>query len=79
VASLLQQAGLRVDSNLSSEKIGSKIRSATIEKVPFMLIVGEKEQAENKVAVRHRTEGDKGAVAIDQFVAQVKEEIATRK
>jgi threonyl-tRNA synthetase len=79
VASLLQQSGLRVEANLGSEKIGAKIRNATMEKVPYMLVVGEKEAAENKVAVRHRTEGDKGAVAVEQIIAQLKEEIAARR
>jgi len=79
VASLLQQAGLRVESNLGSEKIGAKIRSATLDKVPYMMVVGEKEAAENKVAVRHRTEGDKGAMPLEQILAQLKEEIAARK
>src|SRR4051812_12693613 len=59
VANLLQVSGLRVESNLGSEKIGAKIRTATMEKIPYMLVIGEKEAAENKVAVRHRTEGDK--------------------
>jgi threonyl-tRNA synthetase len=71
-------SGLRVESNLSSEKIGSKIRSATMNKVPYMLIVGEKEQAENKVAVRHRTEGDKGAMPLEQFVSTVQQAAAAR-
>jgi threonyl-tRNA synthetase len=79
VAGLLQQAGLRVEANLGSEKIGAKIRTATMEKVPYMLVVGEKEAQENKVAIRHRTEGDKGAVPIDQVISQLKEEIAARK
>ncbi len=79
VASLLQQAGLRVESNLTGEKIGAKIRTATMEKVPYMLVIGEKEQAENKVAVRHRTEGDKGMVSVEQIVGQLKEEIAARR
>jgi threonyl-tRNA synthetase len=79
VASLLQQAGLRVESNLGSEKIGAKIRSATLEKIPYMLVVGEKEAQENKVAVRHRTEGDKGAVPVEQVIGQLKSEIAARK
>jgi threonyl-tRNA synthetase len=78
-ASLLQQAGLRVESNLGSEKIGAKIRTATMDKVPYMLVLGEKEATENKVAVRHRTEGDKGVVPVEQIIAQLKQEIAERR
>ena len=78
-ASLLQQAGLRVESNLGSEKIGAKIRTATMDKVPYMLVIGEKEQAENKVAVRHRTEGDKGAITVEEFIAKLKDEISLRR
>jgi threonyl-tRNA synthetase len=74
----LKAAGLRVELNTSADKIGAKIRQATLDKVPYMLIVGEKEAAENKVAVRHRTEGDKGAVSIDEFVAKAQQEIASK-
>ncbi len=78
-ASALQQAGIRVESNLSGEKIGAKIRAATLEKIPYMLVIGEKEQAENKVAVRHRTEGDKGTAPVEQFIAQLTGEITARR
>jgi threonyl-tRNA synthetase len=50
-----------------------------MEKIPYMLILGEKEVAENKVAVRHRTEGDKGAVLVEQIIEQLKDEIAARR
>jgi threonyl-tRNA synthetase len=79
VAQQLKEAGLRVEANLGSEKIGAKIRTATLEKVPYMLVVGEKEAAEGKVAVRHRTEGDKGAIHVDQVVAQFRDEVTTRR
>jgi threonyl-tRNA synthetase len=69
VVEALKGANLRVELDASSDKIGAKIRKYTLEKVPYMLIVGEKEQAEGKVAVRHRTEGDKGAVSVAEFVA----------
>jgi threonyl-tRNA synthetase len=78
VAGQLRQAGLRVEANLGSEKIGAKIRSATLDKVPYMLVLGEKEQQANVVAVRHRTEGDKGQVSVAAFIARAKEEIATK-
>ncbi|HEY1628600.1 MAG TPA: threonine--tRNA ligase, partial [Tepidisphaeraceae bacterium] len=75
----LRDAGLRVEANLGSEKIGAKIRDATLAKVPYMLIVGEKEAADGKVALRHRTEGDKGTIGIEQVVADLKNEVAVRK
>lgn len=79
VACRLQSAGLRVEANLSSEKIGAKIRTATLEKVPYMLIVGQKEQAEGKVAVRHRTEGDRGAMSVEQVIARLLEEVKSKR
>ncbi|HVT90534.1 MAG TPA: threonine--tRNA ligase [Tepidisphaeraceae bacterium] len=78
VTQQLKDAGLRVEANLGSEKIGAKIRDATLAKVPYMLVVGEKEIAEGKVAVRHRTEGDKGAVSVDQFIAIARQEISSK-
>lgn len=56
------------------EKIGRKIRDAEVKKVPYMLVVGEKEAADNKVAVRKHGEGDKGTVGLDDFVAQFSRE-----
>lgn len=64
----LKQAGFRVEFNSRSDKIGAKIREATLQKVPFMLILGDKELEENKVAVRDRTEGDLGAVSLEEFI-----------
>ena len=78
VVERLNAAGLRVEANLGSEKIGAKIRSATLDKVPYMLVLGEKEQQANVVAVRHRTEGDKGQMSLSDFIARAKEEIATK-
>jgi threonyl-tRNA synthetase len=78
VTDQLKAAGIRVEANLGSEKIGAKIRTATLEKVPYMLVLGEKEQQAGVVAVRHRTEGDKGQMSVDDFVNKVKEEIASK-
>ncbi len=58
------------------EKIGRKIRDAEVKKIPFMVIVGEKEQAENKISVRRHREGDLGAMELDSFVSLFKEEAA---
>ena len=70
--------GIRVETDTRNEKIGYKIREAQLDKTPYMLIVGEKEQAENAVAVRSRKEGDKGAMKFEEFLAMIQEEIATR-
>jgi threonyl-tRNA synthetase len=78
VAQQLKDAKLRVDLNDGNEKIGAKIRTATINKTPYMLVLGEKEAAEGKVAVRHRTEGDKGAVAVAEFVEMVTKAVGER-
>jgi threonyl-tRNA synthetase len=72
-------AGLRVEADLSGDKIGAKIRLASINKVPYMLVIGEKEAADGKVAVRHRTEGDKGTVPAAEFIEQVRAAVSSRQ
>jgi threonyl-tRNA synthetase len=67
VADELKESGFRVDLNVKSDKIGAKIREAQMQKVPFMLVLGDKELEENKVAVRERKTGDLGAVTLDEF------------
>ena len=79
VLARLKSAGLRAEADLRSDKIGAKIREATLAKVPYMLVVGEKEAADGKVAVRHRTEGDRGAVVVGEFIAQVGRAISARE
>jgi threonyl-tRNA synthetase len=69
----------RAETDLRADKIGYKIREATLAKVPYMLVVGEKEVAEGKVAVRHRTEGDKGAMLMNDFFRLVSEQVSQRK
>ena len=69
VASALRQAGLRVDVDARPEKIGAKIREAQLQKIPFMLVVGDREAAEGKVAVRERSRGDLGAMRREDFEA----------
>src|SRR5258706_475629 len=78
VEAALVEAGLRVELNLSPEKIGAKIREASINKIPYMLVLGEKEQQARVVAIRHRTEGDKGRMAVSDFIARAKKEVETR-
>ena len=58
-----------------SEKIGYKIREAQLQKVPYMLILGDKEIEEEKVGVRERKSGDLGQMKLDDFIAKIKKEI----
>ena len=74
VAGTLEEAGIRVTVDGKSEKIGGKIRRAQKEKVPYMLIVGPKEQESGKISVRERTEGDLGAESVDEFMQRIEKE-----
>jgi threonyl-tRNA synthetase len=67
VATALRAAGLRVETNLRSEKIGAKIRDAQMQKIPFMLVLGDREMEQGVVAVRERTRGDIGVMTLDEF------------
>ncbi len=78
VAAVLDDAGIRVVVDEHSEKLGWKIRQAQKEKVPYMLIVGEKDQAEKTVSVRSRANGDEGACRLEDFIARVQEEIRSK-
>jgi len=71
VSELLNNSDIRGLVDDRNEKIGKKIRDNELKKIPFMLIVGEKEEAENKVSVRKHGEGDKGIVSIDEFIKSV--------
>ncbi|MBT3200345.1 MAG: threonine--tRNA ligase [Phycisphaerales bacterium] len=75
---ILKNNGIRVELDDSPEKIGAKIRRATLDKVPYMLILGQKEADANTVAVRHRTEGDFGEVDITEFISEINAEIETK-
>ena len=75
VVARLAKEGLRVELDDRQEKIGYKIREAQLSKVPYMLILGEKEVEAGAVGVRARKEGDIGAMPIDAFVAKIKEEV----
>jgi len=74
----LAAAGLRVELDDRQEKIGYKIREAQLQKIPYMLVTGDREAAEGTVSVRSRSGGDLGARSIDAFVAAAKDEIATK-
>jgi threonyl-tRNA synthetase len=75
----LKAAGLRVELDERQEKIGYKIREAQLQKIPYMLVIGDREAAEGTVAVRTRTGGDQGAQPVETFVAAALEEIRTRR
>ena len=78
ICAKMKEAGIRVVLDDRSEKIGYKIREAQMEKVPYMLVVGEKEAEAGMVAVRRRDKGDMGAVSVDEFIATVKADIADK-
>ena len=78
VEKTLQAAGLRVTSDMRNEKIGYKIREAQLEKIPYMLIVGDKEVENHTVSVRSRKAGDLGSISLDEFLARALKEIAEK-
>ncbi len=74
----LLDEGVRAEVDERAEKVGYKIRDAELKKIPFMVIVGEKEEQSNAVSVRQHQKGDIGALQLDRFVAMLKEQIAAR-
>lgn len=78
VAAALREKGVKVEVDTRNEKIGYKIREAQMEKIPYMLVIGDKEMENNAVAVRSRKEGDLGALAVQDFVNKIVEEIKTK-
>jgi threonyl-tRNA synthetase len=75
----LQNAGLRVEYDNRNEKIGYKIREAQLDKVPYMVIIGDREAEEGKISVRSRKEGDLGAMTADEFLSKILVEVATKQ
>ncbi len=78
VARELTAAGLRANADVRSEKLGKKIREAQLEKVPYVLVIGDKEAEQGVVAVRQRTEGDLDTMQVSDFIALAKEEVASK-
>ena len=74
----MKTQGIRAELDLRNEKIGYKIREAQMEKVPYMLVLGEKEAQDGLAAVRRRDKGDMGAMPADEFIALIKKEIAEK-
>ncbi|MFD0589497.1 threonine--tRNA ligase [Paenibacillus sp. GCM10027627] len=75
----LAEKGIRAELDIRSEKLGYKIRAAQLEKVPYMFVLGEKEQSSASVAVRRREEGDIGSMAVDEIVQRIALEILEKK
>jgi len=78
VVERLKKAGLRVHLDGRGEKIGYKVREAEMQKVPYALVVGDREEASSKAALRVRSEGDRGAVDLDEFLSMAIEGVKSR-
>ena len=79
VKAALDAADIRAEIDLRSEKIGYKIREAQKNKIPYMLVVGQKEEEEGVVSVRSRFKGDEGQASLESFIENIKKEIASRE
>ena len=79
VKAALEAANIRTEIDTRAEKIGYKIREARLQKIPYMLVVGQKEEEENTVSVRSRAAGDEGARSLDMFIADILKEIETKE
>jgi len=79
VAKTLDGQGFRMEVDHRNEKIGKKIRDAQLEKVPYMLVVGDKEAQAGTVAVRDRTDGDRGVMSMDEFLSELRTVVAERQ
>ncbi|HHT86431.1 MAG TPA: threonine--tRNA ligase [Clostridiales bacterium] len=78
IANKLQALGIRVETDLRSEKLGYKIREAQMQKIPYMLIVGDKEVENSVVAVRSRKDGDLGTMPLQEFIERIQNEIVNK-
>ena len=78
VADQLSGKGIRLEIDQRNEKLGYRIREAQMQKIPYMLIVGDQEKENNSVAVRSREEGDLGTVSLDEFTDNIAEEINSK-
>jgi threonyl-tRNA synthetase len=74
----LQAQGFRVLSDLRNEKIGFKIRERTLERIPYLLVIGDREVEQNTVSVRTRDGKDLGSMSLDEFAAKLRADIAQR-
>jgi threonyl-tRNA synthetase len=78
-AARLADAGVRVTVDRDSDKIGAKIRLARLARVPYMLVIGQREAEEGTVSVRHRDKDDMGAIPLEEFISNITEEIKNRR
>ena len=79
IAAKLDARGFRVEVDYRNEKIGKKIREAQLEKVPYMLVVGDRDMEAGTVSVRHRSEGDLGAMSLEQFSAMLRQVVDSKE
>ncbi|MCI8325852.1 MAG: threonine--tRNA ligase [Clostridia bacterium] len=79
IARLLGEHGIRAEADCRNETLGYKIRSWQMEKVPYMVIIGDKEEEEGVVAVRRRGEGDKGKMSVSDFIATVRADVDSKR
>jgi len=75
----IKEAGIRVELDDRNETTSAKIRDAELQKVPYMIIVGQKEEKNKSVAVRQRSQGDQGEIKLEKFIGKIQEEIAKKK
>jgi threonyl-tRNA synthetase len=75
----LEKANIRVELDLRNEKIGYKIRESEVQKIPYMIIIGDKEVGDEKISVRHKGEGDLGSMKPDEFLRRIEQEIQLKK
>ena len=78
VTAQLKKAGVRAECDYRNEKLGYKIREAQLEKVPYMIILGEKEIEQNNISVRSRKEGDLGSKTVEEFIARINDEVENK-
>jgi threonyl-tRNA synthetase len=79
LAQQLKKSGIRVDVDARSEKMGYKIREGQMQKIPYLLVVGDKEVESHTVSIRRRKEGDEGSQGVDEFITQLTRMIAERE
>lgn len=79
VRNRLFDLGLRAEADVRSEKLGKKIREAQLDKVPYVIVIGDKEAEQNLISVRHRTGGDLGTMTVEEFVAKALLEVSTKE
>ncbi|MDD3072091.1 MAG: His/Gly/Thr/Pro-type tRNA ligase C-terminal domain-containing protein, partial [Candidatus Pacebacteria bacterium] len=79
VKDALSSKDIRVEIDIENNTISKKIREAEMNKIPYILVIGEKEKKENSISVRKRTEGNKGEMSLNSFVEKIEEEIKSKK